>query len=126
VQNGPNATLGALFSRHPWIANLRLSTLFILKIELKSFVLMQFASVDVEGSYKPRKTEGKLRFILSATSALCWSGALGTLRNCGAQVLDVTRQGLNKVVNGKSGIRPEMAIRPSRAFGITAEGWLRM
>ena len=35
----------------------------------------------------------------------------------GAKVLGVTRQALNNVVNGKSGISPEMAIRLSKAFG---------
>ena len=43
-----------------------------------------------------------------------------------AQILGVTRQALNNVVNGKSGISPEMAIRLSKAFGSTAETWLRM
>ncbi len=37
----------------------------------------------------------------------------------GAEVLGVTRQTLNNVVNGKSGISPEMAIRLSKAFGST-------
>jgi addiction module HigA family antidote len=44
----------------------------------------------------------------------------------GARVLGVTRQTLNNVINGKSGISPEMAIRLSKAFGSTAETWLRM
>ena len=44
----------------------------------------------------------------------------------GAKVLGVTRQTLNNVVNGKVGICPEMAIRLSKAFGSTAETWLRM
>jgi antitoxin HigA-1 len=44
----------------------------------------------------------------------------------GAKVLGVTRQALNNIVNGKSGISPEMAIRLSKAFGSTAETWLRM
>jgi addiction module HigA family antidote len=44
----------------------------------------------------------------------------------GAKVLGVTRQALNNVVNGKSGISPEMAIRLAKAFGSTAETWLRM
>src|SRR5689334_698145 len=44
----------------------------------------------------------------------------------GAKVLDVARQTLNNVVNGKSGISPEMAIRLSKAFGSTPETWLRM
>jgi addiction module HigA family antidote len=44
----------------------------------------------------------------------------------GAKVLGVTRQALNNVVNGKSGISPNMAIRLAKAFGSTAETWLRM
>jgi len=44
----------------------------------------------------------------------------------GAKVLGVTRQALNNVINGKSGISPQMAIRLSKAFGSTPETWLRM
>jgi antitoxin HigA-1 len=44
----------------------------------------------------------------------------------GAKVLGVTRQTLNNVINGKSGISPEMAIRLTKAFGSTPETWLRM
>jgi antitoxin HigA-1 len=44
----------------------------------------------------------------------------------GAGVLGVSRQTLNNVIHGKSGISPEMAIRLSKAFGSTAETWLRM
>ena len=36
----------------------------------------------------------------------------------------MTRQNLNNVLNGKSGISPEMAIRLSKAFGSRAEVWL--
>jgi len=46
--------------------------------------------------------------------------------NAAAKVLGVTRQALNSIVNGRSGISPEMAIRLSKAFGSTAETWLRM
>jgi addiction module HigA family antidote len=44
----------------------------------------------------------------------------------GAKVLGVSRQTLNKIVNGKSGTTPEMAIRLTKAFGSTEETWLRM
>ena len=44
----------------------------------------------------------------------------------GAEILGVTRQALNNVINGKSGISPEMAIRLAKAFGSTPEVWLRM
>ena len=51
---------------------------------------------------------------------------LGLSVTAGAKVLGVTRQALNNVVNGKSAISPEMAIRLGKAFGGTAETWLRM
>jgi addiction module HigA family antidote len=44
----------------------------------------------------------------------------------GAKILGVTRQTLTKIVNGKSGISAEMAIRLAKAFGSTAETWVRM
>ena len=44
----------------------------------------------------------------------------------GAKVLGVTRQTLTKIVNGKSGVSAEMAIRLAKAFGSTAEVWVRM
>jgi antitoxin HigA-1 len=44
----------------------------------------------------------------------------------GAEVLGVTRQTLNNVIHGKSGISPQTAIRLSKAFGSTPETWLRM
>ena len=43
-----------------------------------------------------------------------------------AKILGVTRQALNNLVNGKSGISPEMAIRLDKAFGGGAETWLRL
>src|SRR5437763_13656345 len=50
---------------------------------------------------------------------------LGLSVTDGAEVLGVTRQALNNVIHGKSGISPEMAIRLSKAFGSTPETWLR-
>ncbi len=44
----------------------------------------------------------------------------------GAKVLGVARQTLNNLVNENSGVSPEMAVRLSKAFGGTAESWLRM
>src|SRR5580658_9441687 len=44
----------------------------------------------------------------------------------GAKILGVTRQALSNIVNGKSGISPEMAIRLTKAFGSAEETWLRM
>src|SRR5260221_14109724 len=51
---------------------------------------------------------------------------LGLSVTAGAKILGVSRQTLNNVVNCKSGISPEMAIRLTKAFGSTAETWLRM
>jgi addiction module HigA family antidote len=51
---------------------------------------------------------------------------LGLTVTQGAKVLGVTRQALNNLVNGKSGISPEMAIRLSKAFGSSPETWLKM
>jgi addiction module HigA family antidote len=51
---------------------------------------------------------------------------LGLSVTAGAKVLGVTRQTLTKIVNGKSGISAEMAIRLAKAFGSTAETWVRM
>ena len=41
-----------------------------------------------------------------------------------AAALGVTRNTLSELVNGKRGISPEMAVRLSRVFGGTEEGWL--
>ena len=41
-----------------------------------------------------------------------------------AEALGVTRQTLNNLVNGKSGISADMAIRLAKAFGSDAETWL--
>lgn len=56
------------------------------------------------------------------------------LRNCieplgltitdAAAALGVTRNTLSELVNGKRGISPEMAIRLSKVFGGTEDGWL--
>lgn len=43
-----------------------------------------------------------------------------------ARALGVTRQQLYNVVNGRSAISPEMAVRLEKAFGGTADVWLRM
>jgi addiction module HigA family antidote len=43
-----------------------------------------------------------------------------------AKGLGVTRKALSELLNGHAGISPEMAIRLERAFGSTAETWLRM
>jgi addiction module HigA family antidote len=43
-----------------------------------------------------------------------------------AEILGVSRQAVNNLVNEKAGVSPEMAIRLSKAFGSTAETWLQM
>ena len=52
--------------------------------------------------------------------------ALGLSVAKGAKVLGVTRPTLSKLINGKSAISTEMAIRLSKAFGSTPETWLKM
>jgi addiction module HigA family antidote len=41
-----------------------------------------------------------------------------------AASLDVSRNTLSAILNGRAGISPEMAIRLSIAFNTTAESWL--
>ena len=41
-----------------------------------------------------------------------------------AAALGVTRTTLSELVNGRRGISPEMAVRLSKVFGGSAEGWL--
>jgi len=43
-----------------------------------------------------------------------------------ARRLGVSRKQLSDVVNGRSGISPEMAIRLDKAFGGSAETWYRL
>jgi antitoxin HigA-1 len=52
--------------------------------------------------------------------------ALGLTTTAAAKILGVTRQTLNNLVNGKSGISADMAIRLDKAFGGGAETWLRL
>jgi addiction module HigA family antidote len=51
---------------------------------------------------------------------------LGLTFTEGARALGVSRQALNNLVNEKSAISAEMAVRLAKAFGSTAETWLRM
>lgn len=41
-----------------------------------------------------------------------------------AAVLGVSRKALSELLNGHSGISPEMAVRLSKAFGGSIESWL--
>ena len=52
--------------------------------------------------------------------------ATGTNVTEAAVALGVTRQALSNLINCNAGISPEMAIRLEKAFGGTAEHWLRM
>jgi addiction module HigA family antidote len=51
---------------------------------------------------------------------------LGLSVTAGARVLGVTRQALNNLVNEKAALSPEMAIRLEKAFGTSADMWLRL
>lgn len=43
-----------------------------------------------------------------------------------ARALGVTRKTFSAILNGRAGISPEMALRLSKVFGRTPEGWLRL
>ena len=43
-----------------------------------------------------------------------------------AEKLAVSPSTLNRIITGKSGISPEMALRLSKALGRSAESWLAM
>ena len=44
----------------------------------------------------------------------------------GAKVLGVARQTLSRVINGRSGISPDMAIRLDKAGWSNADHWIRL
>ena len=43
-----------------------------------------------------------------------------------AKALKVTRKTLSSIINKRAGISPEMALRLSKVFGRTPEGWMRL
>jgi antitoxin HigA-1 len=49
---------------------------------------------------------------------------LGLTVTAAAAGLGVARKTLSEILNGRSGISPEMALRLARAFGSSAEIWL--
>src|SRR5664279_1124346 len=49
---------------------------------------------------------------------------LGLTITDAAEALGVTRNTLSELVNGKRGVSPEMAVRLSKVFGGTEQGWL--
>ena len=51
---------------------------------------------------------------------------LGLSVTAAAKGLGVTRKALSELLNGHSGVSPDMAIRLEKAFGSNAETWLRM
>ncbi len=51
---------------------------------------------------------------------------LGLTITAAAKGLGVTRKALSELVNGHSGVSPEMAIRLAKAFGSNPETWLRL
>lgn len=51
---------------------------------------------------------------------------LGLSVTAAAAGLGVTRKALSELLNGHSGVSPEMAIRLAKAFGSTAETWLAL
>ena len=51
---------------------------------------------------------------------------LGLTVTAAAEALGVTRKALSDLLNGHSGVSPDMAIRLEKVFGSTADTWLRM
>jgi len=51
---------------------------------------------------------------------------LGLTVTEGASILGVARHTLSRIINGQAGISPDMAIRLEKAFGGSADTWLRM
>ena len=43
-----------------------------------------------------------------------------------AKIMKITRQQLHNVMQGRSAVTPEMAVRFEKAFGGSADMWLRM
>lgn len=51
---------------------------------------------------------------------------LGLTVTAAAEALGVTRKTLSDLLNGHSGVSPDMAIRLEKVFGSTADTWLRV
>ena len=51
---------------------------------------------------------------------------LGLTVTKAATALGVTRKTLSTLLNGRAGVSPEMALRLSKVFGRTPDGWLRL
>ena len=50
---------------------------------------------------------------------------LGLSVGAAAEALGVSRQTLDKIINGRGSVTPDMAIRFEKIFGSSAETWLR-
>ncbi len=53
-----------------------------------------------------------------------WLGPMDVSITKAASALGVSRKTLSKIVNGNSGLSPEMAVRLSRVFGGSPESWM--
>jgi antitoxin HigA-1 len=51
---------------------------------------------------------------------------LGLSMTATAEALGVTRKALSDLLNGHTGVSPDMAIRLEKVFGSTADTWLGM
>jgi addiction module HigA family antidote len=51
---------------------------------------------------------------------------LGLIVTAAAEALGVTRTALSDLLNGHTGVSPDMAIRLEQVFGSTADNWLRL
>jgi addiction module HigA family antidote len=51
---------------------------------------------------------------------------LGLTVTAAAESLGITRKGLSDLLNGHTGVSPDMAIRLEKVFGSTADTWLQM
>ena len=51
---------------------------------------------------------------------------LGLTVTKAAEILGVSRSTLSRLINMQSGVSPEMAIRLEKAFGSTADTWIRL
>jgi antitoxin HigA-1 len=50
----------------------------------------------------------------------------GLTLTAAAEALGVTRKALSDLLNGHTGVSPDMAIRLEQVFGSTADTWLRL
>jgi len=75
-------------------------------------------------SFLPRPSKSHFLIVFNAIAS--FSQPLMPNVTKAAESLGVTRKTFSMLLNGKPGISPEMALRLSRVFGRTPEGWLRL